>query len=353
MPIHFSRAAQAVMIARSSLRRSADDSSGNIAVIFALTLMPLMAVAGASVDYSRAIGVTAGMQKEIDAAALRIAAERGAGDDTIHGVVEIEPFSIASASNLTAKGRWISDSDFEITAEAQVPLSILSGLPGLPETLSVSTLAVARVRLDDLDKPLMVQLNHEAGDYNQIYAYCFRPKRRGLGNGIGPIPGDRAQMTLIADNGGSTYEFEMPHCEDGENLSFRLRNVRNARTRPTLWNDPSAEQYDHYSDTTRTLGNGNGANPEKMNFPADVNPVETVLCDTLDECKPVTEGGVIPVGRQRNPHAATKGCQPGKLIYYGWEDRPPPKFGSDRDYDDIRIILNCAETKQRTVLLVK
>jgi hypothetical protein len=29
-------------------------------------------------------------------------------------------------------------------------------------------------------------------------------------------------------------------------------------------------------------------------------------------------------------------------MYYGWEDRPPfPNSGSDKDYDDIRIVVSC------------
>ena len=33
-------------------------------------------------------------------------------------------------------------------------------------------------------------------------------------------------------------------------------------------------------------------------------------------------------------------------MYFGWEDRPPGFGSSDRDYDDIRLIVSCPEIIQ-------
>lgn len=45
---------------------------GNIAVIFAITMVPLMGLVGAAVDYSRVINARTAMQTALDTAALMI-----------------------------------------------------------------------------------------------------------------------------------------------------------------------------------------------------------------------------------------------------------------------------------------
>ena len=65
--------------------------------------------------------------------------------------------------------------------------------------------------------------------------------------------------------------------------------------------------------------------------------LETYLCDTLAACKPISMGGIVPEGTGRIPHIETRPCEPGKYMYYGWEDMP----GFDRDFNDLRIILEC------------
>jgi hypothetical protein len=69
--------------------------------------------------------------------------------------------------------------------------------------------------------------------------------------------------------------------------------------------------------------------------------LETVLCPSLEACRPQSEGGIIPEGRHRVPERVREACAPGKYMYYGWEDRPPGRGWTDRDYDDIRLIVGC------------
>ncbi len=59
----------------STLRRFAGAREGNIAVIFALTLLPVIASVGAAVDYSRANSVKADLQAALDATALMLSKE--------------------------------------------------------------------------------------------------------------------------------------------------------------------------------------------------------------------------------------------------------------------------------------
>ena len=84
--------------------------------------------------------------------------------------------------------------------------------------------------------------------------------------------------------------------------------------------------------------------------------LETVLCNTLAECRPVSQGGIIPEGKERIQQRASKPCETGKYMYYGWEDRPAGLGWTDRDYDDIRVIVECPSMEQvgqRSVRLIR
>ncbi|MGJ3262626.1 MAG: hypothetical protein ACFE0R_05250 [Salinarimonas sp.] len=332
------------------LRSFAGDSRGAVAVAFALSLLPVLGVTGAGVDYARTATVEAALQAEADAFALH--SHDAADQDAVSAAAKqaILARHGADVRDLAVATRAVprpgGGTDYEVRVSAAVPLRIVSAVPGMPDTLRVEVVAVARglTRVVTPEPPL-VQLSHEAADYNQIFAYCFDPDRNGLGNGVG-AEGQRSQMTLVADNGGSDITYRIPVCAAGESLSLRLRNVRNARTRPHLWNAPNAEQYDYYSDTTITPGNA-----MKLNFPKDADVAETVICETLDVCHD-GEGGVLPSGKHRNPHAANKPCREGAFIFYGFEDRPGPRHKGDRDFDDIRIILGCSVTTEEAELVL-
>ncbi|HZD92144.1 MAG TPA: pilus assembly protein [Pseudolabrys sp.] len=60
---------------RTSLQAFARARSGNVAVMFALALVPVIAAAGAAVDYSRANSVKADLQAALDSTALMLAKE--------------------------------------------------------------------------------------------------------------------------------------------------------------------------------------------------------------------------------------------------------------------------------------
>jgi hypothetical protein len=238
-----------------------------------------------------------------------------------------------------------------------------SGLFGVAEpNIGVEAVA-ARPSNVFYEPPESVVLDSEAGDFNEIYAYCYDP------NGGGSRESRRSQMVLIANNMPSGQNIvtisggriaanpaaqpQWPNCSaEGLTLSFRLRNIRHAKSHPTLWNNPNAQidgrrpgrpEHNHYTDTV--LENG----VERFNF----NPslVETVMCDSRDECDPSKPGNTIPKGKNRFPQLATEGCQPGRFMYFGWEDRPTGVSGAkaswldpawtDSDFDDIAIIMKC------------
>ena len=57
----------------STLRRFQRDERGTVGLIFGLSLIPMMGITGAAVDYARASSVRAELQMPADATALALA----------------------------------------------------------------------------------------------------------------------------------------------------------------------------------------------------------------------------------------------------------------------------------------
>lgn len=322
----------------------ARDEGGVVALWFGLATVAICGLVGAAVDYGRAIATRHAMQSSADAMAIQLAGTTSPLTYTAQDLLNSGIYRDRNNSQgITFNASWVSPTDMRVTGIGKIPVSVLGAVPGLDKFLDLGVRATARVNIKYVTKtPQMTQLDPEAGDYNQIYLYCFEPAGAGLGangnKGAG-IESHRSQMTLIADNAGSKFTFTMPACEAGQNLSIRLRNVRNMRTTPAMWNSTTTEQYNWYSDTTRTPGG-----VEKYNFESNAEILETAICANLAECKPKSQGGILDEGKNRNPKAANKACKTGEFIYYGFEDRPPGFGWTDKDYDDIRLIMECPET---------
>lgn len=358
MKDHLTRffAAKRVIIARFL---SACD--GNFAVIFTLVLLPLIASAGVAVDYSRAVNVHSYAQQQADATSLGVA--RFGPDRVLHADLAILKAAVEqrwNVNNVEVSASWPTPAILKVEVKGQVPLTLLTAVPGFPEMVPihvVSKVQVAEPRYI-YKEPEVSELDYEAGDYNRIYVYCFNPEKKN-----DPETRGRTQMTAIADNyDSSVYKYEMPRCDSGESLSYKLLNVRLVRAEPHRWNTANP-RFEFYTDTVlepdgvekHTIScTGHDA----CNYPplAGWSIMESVLCDTKEQCIPKSQGGIIPEGKDRTPVQMTSSCTPGKFMYYGWEDRPPGLPGSsadwshiawtDRDYDDIRIVIGCPELEK-------
>lgn len=315
------------------LKRLKADTSGNFAVMLAILAVPIFGAAGLAVDYTKASAWRSQLQERADGMALALASGGpGAGDAAFLAALkksfpESLPFNGAIV-DAELDGEWISAGDYRISASIALPTTIASVLHGGPMRIGVEAVARYRGIVYRYKPPHIAQLDPEAWDYNRIYVYCFDPTwaedpRMDYG---------RSQMTAIADNAGGEYEYEMPRCGAGEAMSLRLWNVHEGKYR----NDLDRTSYTYDSDTQIVDG------VEHYDF-GGLRILETVLCNTLEECRPQSQGGIIPEGKNRNPHLSSAPCAPGKFRYYGFEDRPPENGGSDRDYDDIRIIIECPE----------
>lgn len=321
------------------LQRFRRDGRGNVAVMTGLLAVPLLAVSGIAIDYSRSSFVRSFLQAEADAAALGAAAGGQSVDDAkwVTAAQDHTKSRFSSGiSNLSITGKWLTVTDFGVDASASVPVTLLAALPGYSKEMTVGVTAVARYSEPVLEykPPTLAQLDPDAADYNRIYVYCYNPKTK-----------KRTQEVAVADNGGTTYTYTMPLCATGENLSYRLHNVRNARTTKSKWDSSKAEHYEYYTDTVITGG--------AETYGLQYSLLETVLCDTKAACKYKSEGGVLPEGANRVPQKATATCSTGKYFYYGWEDRPPEQGGSDKDYNDIRIVIECPTVKSSGVNSVR
>jgi hypothetical protein len=263
--------------------------------------------------------------------------------------------------NIQINGHWLDGANYKVTVSADVPVKILSGVPGMPTHIKTGAVTIVNriaPRYRTLP-PNMSMLDPEAGDYNRIYMYCFDPAR------VNDDDKGRGKPVAIADNSSTTvYDAELPQCKAGEFVGYMLRNVRGARVHPSRWDDPNQEVYEYYTDTTldqntRALQHQvkgyrvrNGNRRDEIDMSGS-SILETVLCRNELECRPRSQGGVIP-NQQRNraPLEAKEACKEGMFMYFGWEDRPAHPVGhpyrgwTDEDYDDIRLIISCPEVIQ-------
>ena len=233
------------------------------------------------------------------------------------------------------------------------------------KTISVEAIA-ARPANVFYQPPESRTLDPEAGDYNEIYVYCFDTQ------GSGSPASRRSQMTLVSNNMPSSANIVQisggripanpptnptwPRCsQEGQTLSIRLRNIRHVKSNPTLWNNPNATisgvrpgrpEHNYFTDTQIESW------VERFDLQG-FNILETVRCDSAAQCTPGSGSSTIPTGRNRQNtrRRETQPCEPGKFMYFGFEDRPPGQAGAnsnwlqpawtDTDYDDIRIVMRC------------
>jgi Flp pilus assembly protein TadG len=120
-------AAQSALMRLATLcRRFAADRAGGVAVIFALSLVPLVTAVGAAVDYARAASLRTDLQASVDAAALavgRIAIETGSTDNTARARQVFD--AVFTRNDGTAVTRFAVTQNLEkivVDADARIPL---------------------------------------------------------------------------------------------------------------------------------------------------------------------------------------------------------------------------------------
>lgn len=345
------------------MRGFRDHEGGNATLLFGLSVLPVFLLVGAAVDYNRTIGFREYARASADSAALALATADTPGDGAalLKGVEDrIKAKYGATAQNVTVTGGWSgTTSTYSVQVAGDVQAFLLPAVPGLnKQSLPVKIeIKVERIPAKyETQAPTMSQLSPEAADYNRVYMYCYNPDRKN------ETDKGRRGMTAIADNGDPGLDYSrnvQPSCTEGELVSYKLRNVRDARATRSKWDPTSSSDsgyysrqdvYEYYTDTTMDRGTRvlkNNLTGGKINASGTVTSavdttryplLETILCDNLNECKSRDQGGKLPNrATGRTAQTATGGCSEGKYMYYGYEDRP----GGDQDYDDIRLVISC------------
>lgn len=331
------------------LRDWCGDRSGAAAVIFALVSPVLIGSVAMFTEFRMQEHVRSQLQQAADAAALAAVTQLGdqaearelairfaagnvaegfgevtTADDVVFGVYDPGTRSFTpSTENVNA---------VSVAAVRSMARGNALGLPfaGLLGTDSVDLAAraiAARTITIHYNPPVVMDLEPEAADFNRVSVYCFDYMAPG------PAAARRSQMTAIADNVGGVLDFDWPQCEAHESMSFMLFNVRHAKADPSLMNAHDRQKYVYFSDTSVE----NGVSHHHFGF--DI--LETVRCDTIAECTHGDPTSILPHGKNRTPQVENRPCLPGKFMYFGFEDRPPGMGWTDRDYDDIVVVMEC------------
>jgi Flp pilus assembly protein TadG len=347
------------------------DRRAATAISFALMLPVLVSGMGMAVDYSNYRLVQSRLQTAADVAALSAVADSKANAATkvstalayVSGNVPTDYGAVTTAADVTL-GTYTTEEGFvpnnsaaanAVRVNATRSVARGNAAPRIfsmfisPNSLTISATAIAaRPTNVFYEPPEVTTLQANAGDFNELYAYCYDPvtKVRGPLNLIGNN-NRRGGITGMPLNSDASKNIKMPSTANwptctgaGQSVSFYLRNYIGANGSPnTLW---TTTRNDYYTDTVLTGG------VESSGLFGKGKLVETILCPSKDLCTPVESGGPANTmvaskeGVFRDALKETNPCEPGKYMYYGWEDRPPP--GGDKDYNDMRMVLRCPKS---------
>src|SRR5262249_9230347 len=115
-----------VRVGTGAYRRFAQDSSGSVAMVFSLALIPIMVAVGAAIDYSRANSVKAVLQATLDSALLAGAKDGSSSWAQVAQNVFQANFSAKSSASLTPTFSLGNNGAYTGTVSIAVPTSILA-----------------------------------------------------------------------------------------------------------------------------------------------------------------------------------------------------------------------------------
>lgn len=155
-------------------RRFRDDRRGNFAIMFSLSLIPILGAVGIAVDYARALNVRSFLQAHADGVALSGAKLGPSGDPSAYlgdlRAATVERFGAGWADKIAINDAWPTATDFKVTVQGAIPLTFLAAVPGLPHEVAISVTSVARIAEPRYiyKPPVVTQLDPEAADYNRV-----------------------------------------------------------------------------------------------------------------------------------------------------------------------------------------
>jgi Flp pilus assembly protein TadG len=199
---------------RAATRRFVGARDGNIAVIFAIALVPVISFVGAAIDYSRANAARSSMQAALDSTALMVSKDLSSGlINTSQVAAKAQAYFTALYTNTDAKSVVVTatytvangslGSTVQVTGSASVTTDFMkvAGFPNINFGTS-STAAWGNVRLR---VAMALDNTGSMADNGKIQA--LRTAVAGSGGLID-------QLTALAKNPGDVYVSIVPFAKD-------------------------------------------------------------------------------------------------------------------------------------------
>jgi Flp pilus assembly protein TadG len=196
------------------LARFASAEQGNIAVIFAITLIPILGMVGAAVDYSRASRARSSMQAALDSTALMLSKDLTAGTITTSDIsTKAQSYFSGLYTDTEAKGVTVTPTYTAATTSAAATLLLngsgyinsdfmqIAGFPTLGfNTTSTSTWGNAKMRV-----ALVLDNTGSMSQNGKITA---------LRNAVAGSGGLIDQLSALSKNNGDVYISVVPFAKD-------------------------------------------------------------------------------------------------------------------------------------------
>ena len=159
-------------VSRAAWYRFARDTRGNAAILFGLTIIPIILIVGVAVDYGRAITVRSAMSDAADAAALAIGSWTDLADTELEKKAQ-QFYQANYASSLSSdiksdfKVNFVGD-DIVVTATASVPTTFLR-LANL-NSLDIGTTNTITTRQRNIELALVLDTTGSMGQSGKMSA---------------------------------------------------------------------------------------------------------------------------------------------------------------------------------------
>lgn len=133
---------------RVSLKKLRGDVSGNVAIVFAVCILPLIAAAGIALDFIRAEADRATLQSAVDAAVLAGVWKAPGIERDIYAAAfaEAEFTGLLASENINVAFQTNADGSYTGTARAEMPAALLPaiGISSIPVVATATAVPMAR-----------------------------------------------------------------------------------------------------------------------------------------------------------------------------------------------------------------
>ena len=206
-------AAPLVRFCRRTVRRFARDRRGNIAVIFAIALVPILAFVGAAVDYSRANAARSSMQGALDSTALMLSRDLAQGTISASDIATKASayfkalYTSTDANNVSVTVNYTAStsstaSNIKLTASGQIVTQFMK-IAGFP-TMDFSTKATTT--WGDVKMRVALALDNTG-------SMASSGKMGALQNAVAGTGGLIDQLSALAKSPGDVYISVVPFAK--------------------------------------------------------------------------------------------------------------------------------------------